>query len=345
VRIAGGGYGEVVMFRTMLAAVVGVALLFGACGGDDGGSKAASTVSSADPIASIPQEQIGRIVAVLAGSDWHVGVNNFVFGITNIKNEPQNTSTVSATFYDLKDQKHPKPLFTVAPTASAPNVGPAVVHTHTDGAQHTHGGPDDGRVGYYAKVTFDHPGFWGLLVQATLKDGTVGASSVAFQVADKPLIPVPGDAAVTSKRTGDNLTRADVKDIHTIDSGDPVNGMHDVKIKDAVAKGRPLLVVFATPAYCISLFCGPVTEEMDLLRDKYKDKVDFVHIEIWQNFDKKQMNPVAKQWLEQPDGSYTEPVVYVIDKAGMIYDRWEGPVSGGIVEAAVQAVAAGKTFK
>ena len=51
-----------------------------------------------------------------------------------------------------------------------------------------------------------------------------------------------------------------------------------------------------------------------------------------------------KEWLVQPDGSYTEPLVYVIDKNGVIYDRWEGPVARNIMEASVKAVANGETY-
>jgi len=71
--------------------------------------------------------------------------------------------------------------------------------------------------------------------------------------------------------------------------------------------------------------------------------VDFVHIEVWRNFDKKELNPTAREWLIWPDGSLREPVVYVVDSKGTIYDRWEGPVARNIMEASVKAVAGGAT--
>ena len=42
-----------------------------------------------------------------------------------------------------------------------------------------------------------------------------------------------------------NLTRFDVQKIEEIDSGSPANDMHDLKIKDSLAKGRPLVVYFS----------------------------------------------------------------------------------------------------
>ncbi|MEP7215996.1 MAG: thioredoxin fold domain-containing protein [Anaerolineaceae bacterium] len=329
----------------LVALAVPAILVLGACGGD-GGSPAATAAKStafppsSDPGKNVPVEQRNQINVVIAGSDFFVGKNNFVFGITDKKDNPQGGAKAKATFYDLRDPANPKPVFTVDATASAPGVGPIVTVTHADGQTHTHGGQDEGRVGYYAPVTFDHAGGWGIVVQAELKDGTKGTSSVGFDVSAKPAILAPGMAAKKS----DNLTKKDVTDIKEIDSGTPPNDMHDVKIKDSIAAGRPVVVVFSTPAFCTSRFCGPVNEEVESLQKDYKDRVDFVHIEIWKNFDKKQLNETATEWLIRADGGLSEPYVYVIDSKGTIYDRWEGPVARNIMEPAVKAVAEGKTY-
>ncbi len=295
-----------------------------------------TSVPASDPI---PPDQLGKINVVLAGVDYHVGQNNFVFGITNLKDEPQGGAKARATFFDLRDPKNPKPVGSFDAVESAPGVGPVVTHQHEDG-EHVHGGQDDNRVGYYVDFTFPHDGFWGVVVSATLKDGTEGAADIGFNVGKEAVFPQPGEKAIAS----DNLTKNDVKDIREIDSGDPPNDMHDVKIKDAIAAGRPVVVVFSTPAYCTSRFCGPVNEEVESVMDLYKDKVDFVHIEIWRNFETKEFNPTVREWLVQANGSLTEPWVYVIGKDGIIYDRFEGPAGKVVIEPAVKAVAEGKTF-
>jgi hypothetical protein len=312
--------------------------VFSALGSDDGNHK--DFEQSSDPSSNIPADQLREVNVVLAGSDFAVGRNNFVFGITDGKDEPQGGATAVATFYDIRDSKNPKPIATVNAVQSAPGVGQIVEHVHGNGEVHKHGGEDDNRVGYYAPVDFPFAGYWGVSVDVTLKDGTKGTSNLAFNVAPKHRFPAPGEAAPKS----DNLTKADVRDIKEIDSGDPPNDMHDVKIKDAIAAHRPLVVVFATPAFCTSRFCGPVTEEVEDLQEDYRGQVDFVHVEVWRNFDTKELNPTMKEWLVQPDGSYSEPIVYVVDKNGVIYDRWEGPVARNIMEASVKAVANGTTY-
>lgn len=331
--------------RTLLLAMAGLALVsFLACGGDDddeGGELSGSDFSGPprDPAKNVPADQIGKVNVIPAGSDWYVGENNFVFGLTNIKDEPQGGATAVATFYDLRDPGNPKPAFTVEAVQSAPGVGKQVQHTHSGGEIHLHGGQDEDRVGYYARVKFTYAGQWGIAVEAELKDGTKGVDSIGFTVYAKPNMAAPGEDAPKS----DNLTKNDVKDISEIDSGSPPNDMHDVKIKDSIAAGRPLVVVFSTPAFCTSRFCGPVNEEIEALKEQYDSSVDFVHIEIWRDFDKKVMNPTVKEWLIWPDGSLREPIVYVVDKKGVIYDRWEGPVAANIMEASVKAVSDGAT--
>lgn len=342
----------------VLAATPFVAVALLACGGDGGAGAPIATRTttpvaspagivssrefppSSDPARNIPEDQRGVVNVVIAGADFSVGRNNFVFGITNRADEPQGGARARATFYDLRDPRNPKPVFQAEAVQSAPGVGEKVQHVHASGEVHIHGGQDDGRVGYYVPVEFGWAGPWGVAVEVILKDGTRGVSNVGFMVTEKPAVPAPGMAAIPS----DNLTRFDVADIREIDSGDPPNDMHDVKIRDALAAGRPLVIVFSTPAYCTSRFCGPVTEEVELLHDAYRGRVDFVHIEIWQDVRKNIANPTAMEWLRRPDGGLVEPYVYVVGKDGIIYDRWEGPVARNIIEPAVQAVAAGQVW-
>jgi hypothetical protein len=316
-----------------------------ACGGGGNGNAVATRANDAfrtsvPPSDPIPPGQLGKINVILAGTDYYVGRNNFVFGITNLKDEPQGGAKATATFYDLSDRANPRPVGTFPAVEGAPGVGAVTQVVHANGEVHTHGGQDDNRVGYYVDYTFAHDGFWGVVVQATLKDGTQGASDIGFQVNKKGLFPQPGQKATPS----DNLTKADVQNISEIDSGSPPNDMHDVKIKDAIAKGRPVVIVFSTPAYCTSRFCGPVNEEVENLQRIYKDTVDFVHIEIWRNFEKREFNPTVREWLLQKDGSLTEPWVFIVGKDGVIYDRFEGPASRNVMEPSVKAVAEGKTF-
>jgi hypothetical protein len=296
---------------------------------------------NADPALSGPAQD-PKVSLVTAASDLYVGENNLAIGMATLEGQPIGGSTVRFTLYDLGGGGQ-KPVCQVEAAGSAPGVGPETPHEHGDGEIHVHGGEDEDRAVHYAHVSFSHAGNWGLAVEAILKDGTRAFGSLLFQVGEEPQTPAPGQEAIRS----DNLTKDDVEDIREIDSGDPPNDMHDFKIRDLIESGRPMVIVFATPAYCVSAFCGPVTEEVEELYEDYKDRVAFVHIEIYRDFEASPplFNPTAREWLLRPDGGLSEPVVYVVDKNGVIFDRWEGPVARNIMEGAVEAVAGGAVYE
>ncbi|MFQ5380898.1 MAG: hypothetical protein ACE5EF_04645 [Dehalococcoidia bacterium] len=326
------------MKRAVFLALTLAGAVAAACGGS---SEEDAFPTSADPSGPLPTGQVRTINAIIAGSEWLVGHNNFVVGITDENDQPQGGAIVEATFFDLQDPSNPQPVATVAGVESAPGVGEEVTHVHEGGETHIHGGEDEDRVGYYFPVDFSHPGQWGVAVRAELKDGSQGESRVSFFVSDRAGVVIPGEPAPLS----DNLTAAEVTDIREIDSGDPPNDMHDVKIKDAIEAGRPLVVVFATPAYCTSRFCGPVVEEMETLQDEFGEDVDFVHVEIWRSFERQVLNDTVKEWILRPDGGLSEPQVYVVDAGGTVYDRWEGPAAANILRGAVAAVASGALYQ
>ncbi len=95
------------MFRRallLLAACLAVVAL-AACGGDDDDLSGSDfSGPPRDPAKNVPTDQLGKINVIPAGSDWYVGQNNFVFGITDSKDEPQGGAKAVATFYDLRDQ-------------------------------------------------------------------------------------------------------------------------------------------------------------------------------------------------------------------------------------------------
>ena len=50
----------------------------------------------------------------------------------------------------------------------------------------------------------------------------------------------------------------------------------------------------------------------------------FIHVEIWNDFQKSVVNEAAADWLYR-DGDLTEPWLYLIGADGVIADRW-GPL-------------------
>jgi hypothetical protein len=200
--------------------------------------------------------------------------------------------------------------------------------TDANGTTPTLMSPDQARGVYQAEdVTFDHAGIWTVAVSTDIQDlGSLSLDST-FSVKPKPSLPAPGDEALATKNLTIGSKGVDPVSIDSRAQGDqpiPDPQLHRWTIADALKQGRPALVLFATPVYCISRFCGPDTDALAGLAKAYPDRAVYIHIEIWKDFDHSVANQAAVDWLYR-DGDLTEPWLYLIGANGMILDRW-GPV-------------------
>jgi hypothetical protein len=172
-------------------------------------------------------------------------------------------------------------------------------------------------------VTFPNPGLW----QAQLSFNA-GAQPIdltaSFTVADKPALPAPGDTAFATK----NLTMdSPGVEPQAIDSraqdGAPVPDpeLHRDTIAAGIAAGRPILALFATPVYCTSQFCGPSTDALEELARTGPKNADYIHVEIWSDYQKSAINKAAARWLLR-NGDMSEPWLFLIGSDGTILDRW-----------------------
>jgi hypothetical protein len=102
-------------------------------------------------------------------------------------------------------------------------------------------------------------------------------------------------------------------------SRDPACPLHDEVIADHLGKGRPLVVQFSTPAFCETRFCGPVLDVMLEQVPAYEDRIDFVHIEMWQDFQVRQYRQAALEW-HLP----SEPFTFFMRADGTVASFLEG---------------------
>jgi len=196
-------------------------------------------------------------------------------------------------------------------------------------------------------VTFDRAGIW----RATLSpqiDGVARRITVDFAVTELSgvHIPAPGEPALrTDTLTMDSKVRTGSIDSMADAGGEiPDPELHQWTIAEAIDQGRPALVLFGTPAYCESQFCGPEVTELQRLAAAYPDRAVYIHVEIWKNFNAQPqvINEGAADWLLRtfPDGrqDMTEPWLYLIGADGIIVDRWGSLFDPADVEAALEAL-------
>jgi hypothetical protein len=173
-------------------------------------------------------------------------------------------------------------------------------------------------------VTFPSAGVWNATLSFNVPDGQPENLTTQFGVSDKPALPAPGDKAYATK----NLTMADTSvDPQAIDSRAengakvPDPELHQETIAAALAAHQPILALFSTPVWCTSQFCGPSTDALEQLARTGPKDAAYIHVEIYENHAKNEVNAAAKQWLLR-NGDLTEPWLFLIGRDGKIIDRW-----------------------
>ncbi len=206
------------------------------------------------------------------------------------------------------------------------------IHVHPDGSRHVHGEATDVQGIYVAEVTFPRSGTWGVEVLAQSGSGPVESARLSLSVQATPLAPMVGTPVPRSR----NLIASDVRELKQIDSSDPPDPrLHRTRIADAIAQGRPQLIVFATPRYCTSRVCGPVVDIVRTLIPTYGDRVAFVHEEIWEPGSLQKFARIVEEWNLR-----SEPWIFVVDGKGMVRARFEGLTTRRELEAALRLVLA-----
>ena len=94
------------------------------------------------------------------------------------------------------------------------------------------------------------------------------------------------------------------------------------------------VVAFATPGYCSSRICGPTIAIIETLMPKYAGRVNFIHVEVYKDFQNLTPSDTFNEWNLR-----TEPWVFIIDGSGTISTRFDGPVTGAEIDAALAKVA------
>jgi hypothetical protein len=301
----------------------------------------ASCTSGGDPDPG-PTGPMSNLSAGMASSDHYVEAPQRVaIGLQSGDGRLVTFGSVDVSFSYLGTAEGP---------VDPPGPGPAAVAvylptpgTADEGGRPTLSLPSEARGVYQAEdVTFDRAGFWQADVTADIEELGVQRVSTTLEVLEDPAYPAPGEAALeTENLTLDsNDAPREAIDSRAVTDGEvPDAELHEWTIARAVQEGRPALVVFSTPVYCISKFCGPVTDVVQQLAGRYDDRAVFIHVEIWRDFNAEPpvMNEGAAEWLLR-DGGFTEPWLFLIGTDGTILDRWANLWREDEVVAALEAL-------
>jgi hypothetical protein len=193
-------------------------------------------------------------------------------------------------------------------------------------------------------VRFGNPGGWVVEVAARLQGQGVLQGSATFDVLDSPAVPGIGEPAPATDNPVIGESGVSPAEIDSRARGGakvPDPQLHRMSIADAIADGRPAVVVFSTPVYCVSRFCGPVTDLVEGLAQANGKKAAFIHVEIWKDFEAERTTQAANEWLLR-GGSLNEPWLFMIDTDGTIAARWDNLFTRPELDEGLKALLDGK---
>lgn len=259
--------------RRSFLAGTGLVFLAAACGKKDDNPRA--EVSGKD--------DSGKIVGGLVSPSQYASTDpqRFAFALTKSDRYYDGVPAATITF--------------VSPTGET--SAPADAPLHADGLP-------EGRGIYATTATTPTAGVWTATIEA---DGQ--RVELPFEVTPLPNVPLVGSAAIVTP----SPTPTAPLGTDPICTREPGCGLHKVSLDQLLGKGRPVALMFATPARCESQYCGPVLDLLLDVKQPYADQVDFVHVEIYQSDTGAALVPTIEAWKLD-----SEPWLFGVDGSGTI---------------------------
>jgi hypothetical protein len=186
---------------------------------------------------------------------------------------------------------------------------------------------------YLIHSTFDQAGTWWVKLRASGFSESMRSSFIVGDDTDP--MPGVGEPAIPMKTR--TTTDHELGELTTDPDPDP--SFYTTSLDEALTSGTPTVVVFATPAFCVSQTCGPMLDEVKAVASDHPG-ANYIHVEIYDNAtsadtDDLQLDPAVTAW-----GLPSEPWVFVVDAEGVVVARFEGTLQEGELEQALASVGA-----
>ena len=242
---------------------------------------------------------------VLANSELVVGRNRFALGLIGEGNRPITDARVQLGFYQIEGQQGTK--------VAEAEANLRWIDIESKGM-------------YVAPVHFGAPGRWGVEVTASRPGRPPEVARLAFEVRERGQAPMIGSPAprAAAASPGD---RGDVDEPCT---NVPPCELHAPSLEQALANGKPSVILFATPGFCVTATCAPVLGVVLDVRARQPARANFVHVEIYKDPRNQVLADAVARW-----NLASEPWTFLVDGSGMVADRFEGIVTAAELEAAL----------
>tara|TARA_B100001142_G_scaffold239156_1_gene237878 strand:+ start:668 stop:1504 length:837 start_codon:yes stop_codon:yes gene_type:complete len=118
--------------------------------------------------------------------------------------------------------------------------------------------------------------------------------------------------------------------------------LYTYTLSQALKEKKPILLSFSTPGLCVTATCGPQLEELKLVKNNNKDNLIVIHVEVWENFkeimSKGDLSIGKVNKSVEKFGINTEPWTFLINKDGLVLNRYQGYVSSNEMEKDLNSI-------
>ena len=280
---------------------------------------AACSSDSDDPIISSEQQAGGpEYSGVIVTTDMAVGVSRIMFGVVNRDGMPESSTSSDVKVYSLVPREDAREL-KQSLTASFVNWPTTV------------GGV------FVADLDLDTAGAYELDISFTSSIGTPIFAQTSFLLKEEPSTPALGSAAPASV----THTAALTDDIsHITSSPVPDPDLYELSIHEALQQDKPVVIVFATPAFCVSATCGPQVGELTKVKESVGDRANYIHVEVFEEPHLVEgarptgsLVPAVEEW-----GLPTEPWTFIIDSQGLVRAKFEQFTTASEIESKLREI-------
>jgi hypothetical protein len=311
--------------RAFLAAIAAL-LVVAACVSSGTGAASSSPSASTSPQPSAAASGASpaaqpSVLPVVVSSEQVVGTNRFVFSFLDATTNapagsPDRTASVSA--------------YPVAKGPSAAVTGDGEFIWSIPGS-----------VGiYHTTLDFSEAGEWHLDFTTAAPGAAPETIPFTIDVQEHGSALRVGSPAPSVRTPVLADVGGDVRKISSDTNPDPA--FYQTSLDQALAAHEPFVLVFATPAFCVSGACGPMLETIKTVAAAHPD-LTFINVEPYKlAWTEGRLQPVLDaqgqlQAVPATDafGIPSEPWTFVIDGSGIIVGSFEGPAGTDELDAAI----------
>jgi hypothetical protein len=317
------------LFTLVSLLVVGLALA--ACGGGAVGTPSAPASSAPVSVAQASNSPGDgsasgdpQILPLFISSEITKGQTRFVFSLTDQANQLVAAPDVPVhlEFYDL---------------AASPDTAAFEADARFLWAI-------EGQKGLYvADLAFPAAGRWGVRFTARFPDGTSRQVQADFDVAETGSTPAIGTPVVPLDTP--TVTGADANLATVTTDIKPDARFYETSVAEALAAGKPFVLVFATPAFCQTAICGPTLDTVKAIARDYPD-LTFINVEPYKMvMTGGRLQPAldasghlqAASWTDAW-GLRSEPWVFVVGADGTMAAKFEGTLGADELRATLDSL-------